>query len=216
MLPYEKEVVLPPQQTIQKEYAITYPAGFSWLSHGCLAYHVIWSDIIDNDMFTIRIRSIKYVDVFVSELKAKQTIRMSQSPIITKIDNEYIISFWIQNRGNVPEKIHITSLLSNIFWYQREFTFDATIPANEETILTTENFIMPIYGWPYRFKNKIAYTPEFNFNITNWTQPSEIYAWGTKRTQTLLFVWTRQSWLTIIIIASIIFGIFYKRKRPQA
>jgi hypothetical protein len=29
MLPYEKEVVLPPQQTIQKEYAITYPAGFS-------------------------------------------------------------------------------------------------------------------------------------------------------------------------------------------
>jgi len=44
-------------------------------------------------MFSVRIRSIKYVDVFVSDTKAVQAIKLSQSPILTKMDNEYIISF---------------------------------------------------------------------------------------------------------------------------
>jgi hypothetical protein len=41
MLPYTGELILPPQQTIQKNYNIKYPVGFSGLSHGCLAYNVV-------------------------------------------------------------------------------------------------------------------------------------------------------------------------------
>lgn len=41
MLPYETEITLSPEQTIQREYTIKYPVGFSGLSHGCLAYYIV-------------------------------------------------------------------------------------------------------------------------------------------------------------------------------
>lgn len=132
LLPYTWEVTLPANTTLQKEYTMQYPIGFSWLSHGCLAYNIVWDDIKDSSMFTIRIRAIKYLDVFVSETKPIQTIRLSQSPTISKTDDEYIMSFWIQNKGNIAEKIHITSILSNIFWFQKEFTFDTRIEPTQE------------------------------------------------------------------------------------
>lgn len=87
-------------------------------------------DIQNSEMLTVRIRSVKYIDIFVTDRKAIQTIKVSQSPILTKTDNEYILSFGLENQGNIEEKIHITSILSNIFGYQKEFTFDTIIPAN--------------------------------------------------------------------------------------
>ncbi|MFA7298195.1 MAG: hypothetical protein WC010_00975 [Candidatus Absconditabacterales bacterium] len=216
MLPYSGTTYLPGKQTIQKEYIIQHPIGFSGLSHGCLAYNIVGADINNGEIFTVRIRSIKYIDIFVSNSKAVQMITLSQSPILTKIDNEYIITLGLINKGNVPEKLHITSVLSNIFGFQKDFAFDVNIPANTGILLTTPSFIMPIYGGPYLFKNKISYTPDFNFNITNGTHPSDIYIGGIKRTQTLLFVWTRQSWLTIIILA-LFFYVLYGaiRERPN-
>ncbi len=213
ILPYKSELILSPQKTIQQKYSMKYPIGFSGLSHGCLAYNIVWWDITDSETFTVRIRSTKYIDVFVSDTKAIQTINLSQSPILTKVDDEYIISFWIANKGNIEEKLHITSVLSNIFGYQKEFTFDTIIPANTWVILTTPTFIMPVYWGPYRFKNKISYTPQFNFNITNGTHPSKIYSGGIRNTLTLLFVWTRQSWVVIIILLLIIYSIFRPLRR---
>jgi len=213
MLPYEQEITIPAKKTIQKNFFIEYPVGFNWLSHGCVAYHIIWGDINDESMFTIRIRSIKYIDIFVNDTQASQAITLSQSPTLTNIDNEYIISFWIKNEWNVPEKIHIVSVLSNIFGYQKEFVFDTVLAANTWIILTTPSFVLPIYGWIFQYKNTISYVPEFDFNITEGKQPSEIYTGGTKKTQTLLFVWTRQSGLTIFIIFFIILWIFRPRKK---
>lgn len=215
LLPYSGEVYLPAHTTIQKTYPINYPIGFSWLSHGCLAYHIVGSDIPDSSMLTVRIRSIKFVDIFVAWTQAKQMIKLSQSPILTRIDDEYIISFGIKNEGNVPENIHIVSKISNIFGYQKDFVFDTTIPAQTWTILTTQSFVLPAYGGPYRFKNKISYIPQFNFNITNGTHPSALYAWGTKRTQTILFVRSRQSRLTLGILWLFIYAIFRRKKTIQ-
>jgi len=93
LIPYTTDIVLPPQSTIQKTYTTKYPIGFSGLSHGCIAYHIAQGDISDSEMFTIRIRSTKYIDIFVADTQAKQMIKLSQSPILTKIDNEHIISF---------------------------------------------------------------------------------------------------------------------------
>lgn len=215
ILPHSWEVILPPKSTVQKTYTIDYPIWFSGLSHGCLAYYIVWSNIPDSNIITVRIRSIKFIDIYVSETKAQQKITLSQSPTISKIDNEYIISFWIKNEGNIPEKIHITSILSNILWYQKEFTFDTILGANTGIIFTTQTFILPTYWWPFWFKNTISYTPEFNFNITDGTNPSEMYVWGTKKTHTLLFVRSRQSWVALLILLLIIIWIFRTRKRPQ-
>lgn len=218
LLPYSGDFILPAKQTIQKEYSIKYPIGFSGLSHGCLAYYIVWSDIENGDMFTVRIRSIKYIDVFVSDSPAIQAIKLSQSPILAKMDGEYVISFWIKNKGNVEEKLHIVSTLSNMFWYQKEFIFDTIIGPNTGSILTTESFILPVYGWPFRFRSKISYTPQFNFNITddNRTHPPEIYIWGKKYIQTLLFIWTRQSRVVIAILSLIIYNIFRPRKKVSS
>lgn len=215
LLPHEKNITLPAESTIQKEFFIEYPIGFSGISHGCLAYHIVWSDKIENDMFAIRIRSVKYLDFFVTETDPIQAIKTTKSPKIEKIDDEYIISFWIFNEGNVAEKIHITSSISNIFWYQKDFVFDTIIEAHTGITITTPTFILPLYGWPFWFKKTIAYTPDFNFNIIDGEHPSQIYTWGTKKTQNILFIRTRQSWISILIVLLIILAIFRTQKKPQ-
>lgn len=213
MLPYSWDFTLASWETIKKTYEIKYPIGFSGLSHGCLAYYVVGTDIVDSSIFTIRIRSTKYIDVFVSNTTAVQSIKVSQSPILTATDDEHILSFGIKNEGNVEEKVHITSTLSNVFGYQKEFIFDTIIPANTWIILTTPSFILPTYGWPFRFKSRISYTPQFNFNIIWWTHPSKIYSWWIKTAQTLLFVWTRQSRTAIGIVLLILYSIFRTKKK---
>jgi len=215
MVDYDGETKIPAHSTIQKTYQINYPIGYSGLSHGCLAYYIVGSDIPDSSMLTVRIRAIKFLDIFVGNTEPTQVIKLSQSPILTKIDDEYIISFGIKNEGNIAEKLYIVSTLSNIFGYQKEFIFDTRIEANTGKILTTESFIMPVYGGPYRFQSKISYMPEFNFNITDGTHPSALYAWGTKKMQTLLFVRTRQSRLTLWLIGLIIYAIFKRKKNTK-
>lgn len=215
LLPYSWEIVLPPQQTVQKEYTIQYPIGFSWLSHGCLAYHIVWEDVSNEYMFTIRLRSIKYLDVLVSDTKAVQVLDISQWARIKRMGDEYIITLWIKNKGNVDEKVHITSILSNMFWYQKDFSFDVIIPASSWIVLTTPSFILPVYGWLFQLKSTIDYTPKFNFNITDGKQPSQIYAWWTKTIQNILIVWTRESWIILIIIilcATGIVRLIYRKK----
>lgn len=214
MVAYSWDIHIDPESTLQKTYQIQYPIGYSGLSHGCLAYHIAGSDIQDNNMFTIRIGVVKFIDIFVGNTDPIQVIQLSQSPILTKVDNEHIVSFWVENKGNVEEKINVTSIISNIFWFQKEFTFETIIPPNTWMILTTPSFVLPIYGWPYRFKSEITYTPQFNFNIIDGEHPSKLYAWGTRKTQTILFVRTRQSRLTIGIIVLILYSIFRKRKKP--
>lgn len=215
--PYRWRIDIPAQKTIKKIYHIQYPIWYSGISHGCLAYNVIENTIQENKNFSIRIRAIKFIDMLVSDSPAKQMIDISQVPKLIKSKNEYIVQIGIQNKGNISEKIHISSLLSNIFWYQKEFTFDVTVPANEEILLTTQSFIMPIYWGPYLFSSKIAYTPEFDFNITNKNQkhPSEIYIWGQKHIQKIFFIWTRQSWLMIWIFWLLIYVIFFKKKEKS-
>lgn len=208
MLPYKWEVIIPAQKTIQRKYDIKHPVGFSWWSHGCLAYNIVGEDIKNESMFTIRIRSIKYLDVFVSDTESIQAFALSQKPKFNKIGDEYEINLWIFNKGNIDENIHIKSTLSNIFGFTKEFYFDLTLPANTWMILTTPSFILPVYGWFFWLKSEIAYTPMFNFNITNAQEPSQIYTEGIKNTQTLLFVWTRQSRIMIIILLVFILWIF--------
>ena len=215
MLPYSGKIVLPPQQTVQKEYAIRHPVGFSWLSHGCLAYHIVWTDINDNDIFTIRIRSIKYVDIFVSDTKAIQMVYISKSPNIKKIWEEYAVTLWLKNKGNVDEKIHVTSVIYNMFGYQKDFVSDVTIPANTGILVTTPSFVLPGYGWPFRFTSKISYTPEFNFNVTNGEHPSTIYTGWIRKIRTILFVRTRRSWISIFIIIFFILAIIVWSRKKQ-
>jgi len=82
-------------------------------------------------------------------------------------------------------------------------------------LLTTNSFILPVYGGLFWVHSKITYTPEFNFNITNGKQPAQAYIPGTKNIRNILFVWTRPSWVVLAILIWIIYRIIKKRtKKP--
>ena len=215
MLPYVWEANLWAQQTIKKEYTIKYPIGFSWLSHWCLAYNIIWADIKNSNMFMIRIRSIKYLDISVSNTEPIQTVDIQQKPTIKKVWDEYSMSIWVNNKGNIDEFFYITSILSNILGYQKENILTGTIPANSWIVLTTKTFILPAYGWPFLLYNKISYAPKFNFNITDGKKKSQKYTWGIKITQKILFIWTRQSGLLLFVLLLFIIKTIHKRYKKK-
>ncbi len=212
LLPYVWETILPPQTTIKKEYKIKYPLGFSWVSHGCLAYNIVWGDISNSGMFTVRVRAVKYLDILVSDGKISQVVTMSQKPTIKKVGDEYVITMWVKNKGNVDEKIHITSTLFNILGFKKDFIFDVIIPADTGILLTTPSFILPGYWGLFLLNGSISYEPQFNFNITNGKQPSQLYTWWTKNIQNLFFIWTRISWVVLLVVLLLILSWIWKKQ----
>lgn len=198
-LPYDWSVRIPPKQRVQKEYTMKYPIGFSGLSHGCVAYYVVGWDVNDGGMFTIRVSSAKYIDVFVSATQAIEAINITQAPSLTKVGDEYIIQVGVENQGNVEEKLQITSVLSNVFGYQKEFVFDIVLPPATGTLLTTPSFVFPIYGGPYTFKTTVTHTPQFNFNIVDGVHPSKIYIWWVEKYRHMFFIWTWQAGVAIVV-----------------
>ncbi len=211
---YNHTIVLQSWQTINKDFMIRYPVGFKWLSHWCIMYNMIENDEQVSEglfsAFNVIVRSAKFIDFFVSDIQAKQSLYITQSPKIKKNWDEYQISLWITNKGNIEEKIHMVNVLSNIFGYQEDTAIDAIIPADTWMIFTSPAFILPVYGWPFRLTTKITYVPEFNFNITNGKEPSGIYDGGTKKIQTVVFVRTRQFWAAIAILLLFVYGIIRK------
>lgn len=199
VLPYDWSVRIPPKKSIQKEYTITYPIGFSGLSHWCFAYYVAWWDVNDGGMFSIRVRSVKYIDVFVSDTQAVEAIHITQAPSLTQVGDEYIIQVGVENQGNVEEKLQITSVLSNIVGYQKEFVFDLVLAPATGTLLTTPSFVFPIYGGPYTFKTTVTHTPQFNFNIVDGVHPSKIYTWWSEKYAHMFFIRTWQAGVAIIV-----------------
>ena len=81
-------------------------------------------------MVSVMVRSAKFIDIFVSSGKVIQVVKMSPKPTIQKAGDEYTITVSMINKGNVEEKINITSTLSNILGYKKDISFDAVIPAN--------------------------------------------------------------------------------------
>jgi len=215
MSPYVGETVLPPWQTIQKEYVIRYPIGFSWMSHGCLAYNIIWWDISNAGMFSVRVRAVRYLDVLVSDGKAIQAIIISQKPHIQKKGNEYVVIMWIKNNWNVDEKIHIDSAIYNALWFKQSFAFDAIIPVDTWMVFTSPSFILPVYGWLFLLSSKIGYTPQLNFNIDNGKPSAQMYTGGTKNLQNISFIWTRTSWVLLFISLLIVISWIRKKQHKK-
>ena len=210
---YEKTLELPAKQTIQKTYMIKYPIGFSWLSHGCLAYNIVGENIQNDKMFSIVLRSVKFIDILVTNTKPIQVIKVSQRPKIIKIGDEYQISFWLKNKGNVQEKISITTILSNGI-FEKEFIFDTIIPKNTWMIFTTPTFILPFYKWIFFAKNKITYEPKFDFDLTNKNNSGNnlgIYKGGTKTILKFFFVWSWQSVVFFLFLLLLLTLIIKKR-----
>lgn len=201
---YDHNIILQWGETVKKEYIVKYPGWFEWLSHGCLLYNVINDQPEENSMINVIVRSAKFIDVFVGKGKVSQVISMT-TPTIKKVGDEYILTLWINNKGNVDEKISITSTLSNIIGPKKEFKFDSIVPANTWIIFTTTSMVLPTFGWIFLLKSKVTYTPQFNFNITNGKKPSEMYTWGIKNIQNFLFIWTRRSGIMIFITLLILY-----------
>jgi len=211
---YDHTFIIGPWETIKKTYTIQYAAWFQWLSHWCVLYNVP-DDIPKDQTMTVTVRSAKFIDILVTTGEVKQMINISPSPTLQQKEDEYVLNIGIINKGNVEEKTQITSVLSNILGYKKEFIFDVIVPANTGIVLTSKSFVLPKYGWVFLLSSKLSYTPQFNFNITDGKQPSEVYAGGTKNMQHILFVRNLQSGIAILIIVLFIWGIiriFYRKK----
>lgn len=212
---YDHTVVLGSGETIKKNYTIRYWASFAWLSHGCVMYNVIGDHIDSNDMFGVVVRSAKFVDIFVSSGRVKQAIDVPQDPKIEKVGDEYTITLWISNNGNIDEKLHITTSISNMLGFQQTFEFDMMAGANTWIEITTPSFLLPTYGWAFLLKSTIVYTPEVDFNITSKKPSTTIYAWWTKTVQNMIFFWTRQTWVVIFLLLRWLRSIYRKRNKRE-
>ena len=66
-------------------------------------------------MFSIVVRSVKYIDIYVEKTSIMQSISIDQSQKIKKQEDEYSLDFFLVNKGNIDEKVNVKTTISNIF-----------------------------------------------------------------------------------------------------
>lgn len=217
-----REIKLKPLSSIVIEEKIIIPPGMSGMQNGCLMYSVSASNVNLWSMFSMSVSKYWYLDVMVGwEASVKRDIKVleyswgyfsTDKKIWSKMndENNLLLKFIINNKGNISEKIIITGKVYNILWFQKEFSIDPqnVWPANSNEF-TTNIGILPIYKWMYTVKYRITNEPQYVFPVSDEKLKQ---AWTVEGTGNI-FIFSRI--LVGIAIALILFFIKILMPRRQ-
>ncbi len=216
---YTHTIMLQPWESVKKNYFVKFPIWFQGLSHWCIVYNIIENQEQKNDFLNIIIHSAKFIDMLVNEGDLIMSTRISSAPKIIKKGNGYIVRLWIENDGNIDEKVTIKWTIKNILGFQKEFNFEGIIYTNTGKIFESDQFILPFYKWPFTITTKVSYQPQFDFSAINQSESIKNIQWWNFINENIVVVREIQDIRFIGIlgmIAILLWMIFKKRKNPKS
>lgn len=210
---YTTTTRIPAWTTSKQEYTITFPVGFSWLSHGCLAYSIV--DTMNTStwgwMANVIIRTVKFIDILVTETQAESKLTLVGSPtLLTNDYKNYFVSYTINNWWNIDEHVSISGTIHSILWYTHDvnFTDSITIAAGETKKIKSNDFFLPRYKWFFVISSILNYIPQLNFNITN-NKEIQAISWWNIRDTSIAFIFSR--WYAFMLaVVLLLLGILYR------
>jgi hypothetical protein len=198
---------------IEKHYKIKYPVWFSGVSHGCLWYYVNNTDKIWWWIWLI-FRKTHSIDILVWWTEINSNIIFKNIYITGDLVSNRI-SIDIENNWNINQEIYISWTISNLFWYQQNFTIQTTtLLANNSITINTDTLNIPDYKGLFKINTNLNYKPKFNFDITNHNIPTQyISPWTIIITKSIILRnWFYIVWLSLIAILLSINTIRYFKK----
>ena len=224
VLPYEKSLFLSGKSDVQKRFTIQFPIGYQGISHGCLAYNLISDHPVittEDTMFTVMIRNIKFIDLYVGETKVDASLHLVETPhLVLDGPDHYALQFSFVNDGNVPQWLSLSGSLDNFFGYKKSFSWSGVLIApNETKVFSTKDFggyYLPFYKWFFRVLLKVNHAPQYVFNLDNPTQPATVSTPGTETYLRMVVLYNWQFFATIgllvFFLVTVYLSVFGKKK----
>jgi hypothetical protein len=123
----------------------------------------------ENTNFSVMVRSVKFVDVYVGETQVDSSLVLSSFPKLIPEESRYRLQFALTNDGNIDQKVSFSGYITNFLGYKQLIApKDTDISAQQEIqYLSSETYTLPSYKGLFWMHIDVSYTPKFNFDVTS-------------------------------------------------
>lgn len=215
--PEPKEVIIKWWESKEINEKIMVPVGMTWTVYGCISYTVNepvqqskWSifAVVISRILPIKIFIGKMADIVndIQLVRNKWGVFTTNNKIKAKVDEngKLVVSFLVENKGNIEQDVAITGSVYNIFWFEKEFTATAKkVGAGETSEFTANIGIIPFYRWFFTIQYTMQNTPSFGFNSVNLDEKYTKGGYTADKGNIYIF-----SWITLIIIIVVLLFIY--------
>lgn len=164
------QVEIPADNYLIKEIEITYPFWYDWEQKAC-----IWVSSVDQNEkdeawgLILLARRVFQASFFVWAADWIKNL-LDISNLETNFDDnwELIMSFFVENKGNMENTYEIAWYVKWLLKYKKDFlaTSGKVSPWNNQFV-ELNLWSLPSYGWKYNIDFTINGTPYFSYDISN-------------------------------------------------
>lgn len=171
-----KTITIPAQKTIIEKNHIKFPAGFEWITHGCLTYFINNTNSDSNNWVNVIVRQTSYIDILVGS-KFKREIKLekfaktnnlwSNKKINTEFNFDSTISIKLNfiNSWDVDETFIGSWKIYDKFWFSKDFEIQETkLTSNSKTEISVNIWSLPFYWWMFKIELNWTIVPDIVFN----------------------------------------------------
>lgn len=157
---------IPAWNYVVKEFNINFPIWIDWEQKSCFTYHLI-SNKKATSMLNVVYNRYHDMEFFVWDLwDINNELSVDNAELVLNENKFLELHFNIKNIWNLEDSVILHWTLSNIFWFNKPFEFDAW---NVWVWWTLSGIIdlwpLPSYGWLFNVNLTATATPFFSYNI---------------------------------------------------
>lgn len=221
--PELKDITLKWGETKQIKETQIVPVWMTGNIYWCLSYtikggwyHTEWQ------MFTVIIARTLPLKVFIGKagdiinniemLPIKWGVFSTDNKIKALVDkeNKLVLSFLVQNNGNIEQDITITGTIYNMLWFEKSFSVSRKIGAKSSWELMTNVWFLPSYKGFFTINYSVENTPSFQFDVSN-VDKSIMKKWYIEN-KAKIYIFSRITLIIIVLIIVLFIKLFSKRK----
>lgn len=163
-------ITIPADNYVIKEFDITFPLWYEWTQKWCLVYSMykknddewwVWLKVVMRKWLPMNF-FVWAIDWIKNELTV--------TDLTTRFDEnkDLILSFYVENTGNMENTFEIQWAVKWLFWYNKKFEIiDWQVAPNGFQYVEVNLWSLPSYGWKYSIDFTINGTPYFSYDISN-------------------------------------------------
>lgn len=208
-----RQINIPAQNYVIKEFNITFPIWINWEQKSCLIYRVINKNTSSSMLTTIYDKA-QSMDFFVWEIwDINNEIDINNISLHLNENKFLQLAFNIDNIWNLENQVTIHGILSNIFWFKKDFEFNV---GNIWVwwFLTGEIDLWPLpsYGWLFNVTMTATATPYFSYNVDESSFDKDLLE---SKDFTITTSYFQMPWIVIIIFIFVIMFIVIAFRKPK-
>lgn len=207
-----ENIVIPAWNYIIKEYDILYPIGIDWDQGACTMFNVVSNH--EDAMISAIVNRAYPMKFFVWTLdNIKNEISVDNVNLFQDSNQDLIMHFDVKNIGNLENLIEVKWTVSNMFWFNKEFTIDwwHLLPENLWNV-EANLWSLPSYWWLYDINFELVSTPYFSYDTTksnldiSLIEPKTFDFWTT---------YFKMPWLILVVVVIFILLLIVLFRKPK-